>query len=260
MALDFILPIGQQAVGAAAGAITNLQGVSQADVSLGAFRLQAVDTATNNPQGDAVLTDFRIANQSVLCSNGTGFPAAALQANVQAQDYIADVTLSAGTSVQMSVAGGAAVGGYDAGAWICTDPISPGELPAGAAPGDFSLADIALLFPLNPTGIPAAVGGTAVMQAVCNRTCRLGKLFITDAAFTSTAQVVSVLIGGEEQLAQSTTVGIPLSAFHPLSTMNNGDFDLDKIITPGESVQITIRNGTAAGFTAFGGIYCMSID
>tara|TARA_R110002110_G_scaffold232328_1_gene448073 strand:+ start:124 stop:906 length:783 start_codon:yes stop_codon:yes gene_type:complete len=260
MALDFILPIGQQVVGAAAGAVTNLTGVSQADVSLGAFRLQAVDTASNNPQGDAILADFRIANQSVFCSNGTAFPASALQANVQAQDYIADVTLSAGTSVQMSVTGGAAVGGYDASAWICTDPISPDELPAGAAPGDFSLADIALLYPLNPTAVPAGVGGTAVMQAVCNRTCRLGKLFITDAAFTGTAQVVSVLVGGAEQLAQSTTVGIALSAFHPLSTMNNGDFDLDKIITPGESVQITIRNGTAGGFTAIGGIYCMSLD
>tara|TARA_Y100001963_G_scaffold136667_1_gene199546 strand:- start:295 stop:1077 length:783 start_codon:yes stop_codon:yes gene_type:complete len=260
MALDFILPIGQQVVGAAAGAVTNLTGVSQADVSLGAYRLQAVDSATNIPQGDAILTDFRIANQSVFCSNGTGFPASALQANVQAQDYIADVTLSAGTSVQMSVAGGAAVGGYDASAWICTDPISPGQLPEGAAPGDFSLSDIALLFPLSPANVPAAVGGTVVMEAVCNRTCRLGKLFITDAAFTGTAQVTSVLVGGEEQLAQSTTVGIALSAFHPLSTMNNGDFDLDKIITPGESVQITIRNGTAGGFTAIGGIYCMSLD
>ena len=260
MALDFILPIGQQAVGQAAGALTNLTGVTQADVSLGAFRLQAVDTGTNAAQGDAVLTDFRIANQSVFCSNGTGFPASAMQANVQAQDYIADVTLSAGTSVQMSVAGGALVAGYDVGAWICTDPISPGELPAGAAPGDFSLSDIALLYPLNPAVVPALAGGTVVMQAICNRTCRLGKLFITDAAFTATAQVVSVLVGGEEQLAQSTTVGIPLSAFHPLSTMNNGDFDLDKIITPGESVQITIRNGTAGGFTAIGGIYCMSID
>ncbi len=260
MALDFILPIGQQAVGQAALVITNLQGVSQADVSLGAFRLQAVDAATNNPQGDAVLTDFRIANQSVFCSNGTGFPAAALQANVQAQDYIANCTLSAGTSVQMSVQGGAAAGGYDAGAWICTDPISPGELAPGASAGDWTLSDIALLFPLSPAAVPAAVGGTVVMQATCNRVARLGKLFITDAGFTSTAQVVSVLIGGEEQLAQSTTVGIPLSAFHPLSTMNNGDFDLDKLITPGESVQITIRNGTAVGFQAFGGIYCMSLD
>ena len=131
MALDFILPIGQQAVGQAAGALTNLTGVTQADVSLGAFRLQAVDTATNNAQGDAVLTDFRIANQSVFCSNGTGFPASAMQANVQAQDYIADVTLSAGTSVQMSVAGGAAVAGYDAGAWICTDPYFTWRAPDG---------------------------------------------------------------------------------------------------------------------------------
>ena len=221
--------------------------------------MQCVDNATNNVQGDAILQDFRIANQSVMCSQGTAFPAAALQANVQAEDFIADVTLSAGTSVQVTVLTGALVGGADVGAYICTDPIGPDELEPGQAPGDFSLSDIALLYPLNAAAVPAAVGGTVVMQAICNRTCRLGKLFITDQAFTGTAEVVSVLVGGEEQLAQSNTVGIPLSAFHPLATMNNGDFNIDKILTPGESLQVTIRNGTAVGFTAIGGAYCLPI-
>lgn len=233
-------------------------GTAQGDVSLGAFRVQSVANGTNIAQGDSILSDFRIANQSVFCSNGTGFPAAALQANVQASDYAADVTLAAGTSVSFQVVGGAAAS--DVGAWICTDPILPGELPEGAGPGDFELSQISLLFPLNPAAVPAAIGGTVVMQATANRTSRLGKLFITDAAFTGTASVVSILVAGEEQLCQSTTVGIPLSAFHPLATMNYGDFDIDKVITPGEQVQITIANGTAAGFTALGGIYCKALD
>lgn len=221
--------------------------------------MQCTDTGTNNVQGDAILQDFRIANQSVFCSQGTAFPAAALQANVQAEDFIAGVTLSAGTSIQYSVLTGAAVGGADVGGYMCTDPITPDELGEGQAPGDFSLSDIALLFPLNAAAVPAAIGGTVTMQAIANRTCRLGKLFISDAAFTSTATLVSLLVGGEEQLAQSTTVGIPLSAFHPLATMNNGDFNIDKIITPGESVQAVIRNGTAGAFTAIGGIYCLPL-
>ena len=259
MALDFILPIGQQAVAAGAATVQQLVGTTQADVSLGAYRVQCTDTGTNNVQGDAILQEFRIANQSVMCSQGNAFPASALQANVQAEDFIADVTLSGGTSVQVSVLTGAAAGGADVGAYICTDPITPDELEPGQAPGDFALSDIALLYPLNAAAVPAAVGGTVVMQAICNRSARLGKLFISDAAFTSTAEVVSVLVAGEEQLAQSNTLGIPLSAFHPLATMNNGDFNIDKIITPGESVEITIRNGTAVGFTAIGGIYCLPL-
>ena len=224
----------------------------------GAARVQCTDAGTNTAQGDAILQDYRIANQSVFCSSGTAFPAAALQANVQATDYIADVTLSSGTSVQFSVLSGLAGGGADVGGYICTDPIAPGELAEGEAPGDFSLADIALLFPLNAAIVPAAIGGTVVMQAVCNRTCRLGKLFLSDQLFTGTATVTSLLVGGEEQLCQSTVVGVPIAAFHPLATMNNGDFDIDKVITPGEQVQVTIRNNTAVAFTAIGGIYCLS--
>jgi len=259
MALDFILPVGQQVAGVAAATPTNLVGTSQASVSLGAYRVVCTDAGTNNAQGDAILQDFRIANQSVYCSNGQAFPAAALQANVQASDYIADVTLAAGTSVQYTVLSGAAVGGADVGGYICTDPIAPNELDEGEAPGDFSLADIALLYPLNAALVPAAIGGTVVMQAVCNRTCRLGKLFISDAAFTGTATVTSILVGGEEQLAQSTTVGVPIAAFHPLATMNNGDFDIDKILTPGEQLQVTIRNSTGVAFTAIGGAYCLAV-
>lgn len=259
MALDFILPVGQQAVAAAAGSVTNLIGTTQADVSLGAFRVQATDSGTNIAQGDAILNDFRIANQSTFCSNGVSFPAAAMQANVQAADYTAGVTLSAGTSVSYQITAGALVAGADIGGYICTDPIAPGELPEGAAPGDFSLSDIALLYPLSLAVVPAAIGGTVVMSAVCNRTARLGKLFLSDAAFTGTAQVVSILIGGEEMLAQSTVVGVPIAAFHPLATMNFGDFDLDRVITPGEQVQVTIRNGTAVAFNAIGGIYCLPL-
>ena len=260
MSLDYILPVGQQAVGAALSTVTNLVGTVQADLSMGAFRVQCVDAGTNTVQGDAILQEFRIANQSVFCSNGTAFPASALQANVQAQDYVANVTMSAGTSVSYSVLGGALAGGYDIGGWICTDPIAPDELPPGASPGDFDLSSISLLSGLHAALVPAVVRGTVVMNAVCNRTCRLGKLFLSDAAFTGTATVTSVLVGGSEQLAQSTTVGIPVSAFHPLSTMNNGDFDIDKIITPGEQVQITIRNSTAVAFTMIGGIYCLPLS
>jgi hypothetical protein len=256
-ALDFILPVGQQAFNQPGGTITNLVGVSQASVSLGAYRVQCTDTATNTPQGDAILQDFRIANQSVFCSNGTAFPAAALQANVQASDYIADVTIASGTSVQYTVLNGAAAA--DVGGYICTDAIGPDELEEGQAPGDFSLSDVALLYPMSPAVVPAVAGGTVVMNAVCNRTCRLGKLFLSDAAFTGTATVTSILVGGAEQLAQSTVVGIPVAAFHPLATMNNGDFDLDALITPGEQVQITIRNSTAVGFTMIGGIYCLPL-
>lgn len=258
MALDFILPVGQQVAGVAAATPTNLVGTTQASVSLGAYRVQCTDAGTNNAQGDAILQDFRIANQSVFCSNGTAFPAAALQANVQASDYIADCTLASGTSVQYTVLSGAAVGGADVGGYICTDPIAPGELEEGQAPGDWPLSAVALLYPLNAALVPAAIGGTVVMNAVCNRSTKLGKLFLSDAAFTGTATVTSILVGGEEQLAQSTVVGIPIAAFHPLATMNQGDFDLDKWITPGEQVQVTIRNNTAVAFTAIGGIYCLS--
>jgi len=256
MALNFMLPVGQQVVGQAAGAVTNLVGTTQGDVSLGAFRVECTDNGTNNIQGDAVLSDFRIANQSVFCSNGDGFPAAALQSRVQASDFIVGVTLAAGTNVQYQITGGTAVGGYDVAGYICTDPILPGELPEGAAAGDFSLSDIALLFPLNRAALGGAPGAQVVMEAVCNRTATLGKLFLTDVTNNNGISITSILVGGEEQLAQSTTVGIPISAFSPLATLNDGDMDLDKVITPGESVQITLQNQTAVAATVFGGIYC----
>ena len=256
MALDFMLPVGQQIVGQGALAVTNLVGTTQGDVSLGAFRVECTNTGTNVIQGDAILSDFRIANQSVFCSNGTAFPAAALQSNVQAADFIVGVTLAAGTNVQYQITGGAAAGGYDVAGYICTDPILPGELPNGAAAGDFALSDIALLYPLNPAVVPAAVGGQVVMQAICNRTRTLGKLFLTVATNANGLSITSLLVGGEEQLAQSTVVGLPISAFSPLATLNDGDMDINKVITPGESVQITIQNQTAVAATVIGGIYC----
>ena len=39
MALDFMLPVGAQVIGAAAASVTNLVGTTQGDVSLGAFRV-----------------------------------------------------------------------------------------------------------------------------------------------------------------------------------------------------------------------------
>ena len=256
MALDFMLPVGAQVVGAAAGAVTNLVGTTQGDVSLGAFRVECTNTGTNVIQGDATLTDFRIANQSVFCSGGVGFPVAALQSAVQASDFVIGTTLAAGTNVQYQITGGAAVGGYDVGGYICTDPILPGELPEGAAAGDFALSQIALCFPLNPAVLPGVIGGQVVMQAICNRTCTLGKLFLTTAGNTNTISITSLLVGGEEQLAQSTVVGIPIAAFSPLATLNDGDMDINKVITPGESIQLTLQNGTAVGDTVFGGVYC----
>lgn len=247
MALDFVLPIGPQTINQPVGATTNLTGTTQAAVKLGAYRCQATANGTNVVQGDIVLSDFRIANQSCFTSNGTGAPAAMLQAAVQANDYVAGVSLAAGTSVQMSVIGGAAA--YDVGAWICTDPMDPGT-EAG-----FDLQDIALLYPLNAVAVPGVIGGQVIMQAVCNRDCTLGKVFLTATA--PTLSVVSILVGGEEQLAQSTTVGIPIAAFGALATMENGDFDLNKAISPGETVAITIQNGVGVAATALGGIYCI---
>ena len=257
MALDFMLPVGAQVIGAAAASVTNLVGTTQGDVSLGAFRVECTNNATNVIQPDARLTDFRIANQSVFCSNGTGFPVAALQSAVQAQDFIVGVTLAAGTNVQYQITGGVgAPGPYEVGGYICTDPILPGELPEGAAAGDWALSDIALLFPLNEAALPGGAGAQVVMEATCNRTCTLGKLFLTSAGNVNTISVTSILVGGEEQFAESTTVGIPIAAFSPLATLNDGDMDLNKVITPGESVQITLQNGAAGAVDVFGGIYC----
>jgi len=254
-ALDFVLPVGLPVTGVAAGATTNFVGTTQGDVRLGAWRLTCVDTLTQNVQQDAILSDFRIANQSVFTSSGTGFPAAAMAFNVQSTDEIIGVTLAAGTSVSMSVIGGAAVGGYDAGGSIATDPV--GQLEPGQAPGDFSLDSIGLLFPMNLAAIPAALG-TTVMQATCNRTCRLGKLFLTNDAANYLA-VDSILVGGVEQLAQSTVSGVPIDHFAPTSTFQNEYMDLDVVITPGEQVQISIQNLTAVASNVLGGIYCLPI-
>jgi len=247
MALDFVLPIGAQVSNAGVGVTTTLTGTTQASVTLGAYRCQATAAGTNNVQGDIILSDFRIANQSVFTSSGAGTPASMLQAAVQANDFVAGVSLAAGTSVQLSVIGGAAA--YDVGAWITTGPMEPGTEPG------FDLQDIALIYPLSAVAIPGVVGGTVIMQAVCNRNCTLGKLFISSTA--PDVSVISILIAGEEQLAQSTTVGIPVEAFGPLATMENGDFDLNKAISPGETVAITLMNATAVGANALGGIYCI---
>jgi len=255
-ALNFSLPVGLPQFAVAAGATTNFVGTTQGDVRLGAWRLTCVDTTTQVVQQDAILSDFRIANQSVFCSSGTGMPAAAMAFSAQSTDEIIGVTLAAGTSVSMSVIGGATVGGYDCGASIATDPI--GELAPGQAPGDFDLDSIGLLFPLNLAAIPAALG-TTVMQATCNRTCRLGKLFLTNDAANYLA-VTSLLVGGVEQLAQSTVSGIPINHFAPTSTFQNEYMDLDVVITPGEQVAISIQNFTAAtASNVLGGIYCLPL-
>ena len=255
-ALDFVLPVGLPVTGVAAGVATNFVGTTQGDVRLGAWRLTCVDTLTQVVQQDAILSDFRIANQSVFTSSGTAFPAAAMAFNVQSTDEIIGCTLAAGTSVSMSVIGGVgAPGPYDAGASIATDPV--GELAPGQAPGDFDLDSIALLFPMNVAAIPAAIG-TTVMQATCNRTCRLGKLFLTNDAANVLA-VDSILVGGVEQLAQSTVSGIPINHFAPTSTFQNEYMDLDTVITPGEQVQISIQNLTAVASNVLGGIYCLPL-
>ena len=256
-ALNFSLPVGLPQFAVGAGVTTNLVGTTQGDVRLGAWRLTCVDTTTETVQQDAILSDFRIANQSVFCSSGTGMPAAAMAANAQSTDEIIGVTLAAGTSVSMSVIGGVgAPGAYDVGASIATDPV--GELAPGQAPGDFDLDSIGLLFPLNLAAIPAALG-TTVMQATCNRTCRLGKLFLTNDA-ANYLGVTSILVGGVEQLAQSTVSGVPINHFSPTSTFQNEYMDLDVVITPGEQVAISIQNFTAAtASNVLGGIYCLPL-
>jgi len=248
-ALNFILPIGQQVVGAGASTTVTLTGTTQKSVALGSYRLQCTNATTNVVQGDARLSDFRIANQSCFVSNGGGTPVSMLQAAVQANDYIAGVSLAAGTSVQMTVIGGAAVGGFDVGGWICTD-----EMPPGTEAG-FDLENIALIFPLNRVVVPGGAGNTVTMSATCNRKATLGKLFLAPSA--PDMSVTSILISGVEQLAQSTTVGIPISAFGALATMENGDFDLATPISPGETVDIVIRNAVAGAGSCDGGIYCI---
>ena len=258
-ALSFSLPIGLPVFGAAAGAASTLTGVTQADIKLGAFRITANTTATNLIQPDAVLTSFTIAGNSVFCSNGASFPLAATAFNSQSKDELLDVTLAAGTSVQVQVVGGAAVAGHDVGASIQVDPIQDADLAPGQAPGDTALEDLALLFPLGAIAIGGVAGVTVQLQALCNRTCKLGKLLlISDAANYVT--VTSVLVGGVEQLAQSTTVGIPLAHFAPTSTMQAEWMDLQTVITPGETVSISLLQQSAVAGNVFGGIYCMPLD
>ena len=254
-ALDYSLPVGLPVFGAGIGAVTNLVGTTQSDVSLGSWRLTCVNSGTDVVQQDTALTDFRIANQSVMCSAGTGFPSAAMAFNTHTQDEIIGVSLAAGTQVTMQVTGGAAA--YDVGASIATDPIADANLAPGQAPGDFDLDSIALLYPLNPTIIVA--GATTVMAAVCNRTCKLGKLFLTHDNPASYCVVTSVLIGGVEQLAQSTTGGIPLQHFFPTSTFQAEYMDFNQIITPGEQVQISILELAGVVSNALGGFYCLPI-
>jgi hypothetical protein len=257
-ALQFSLPLGLPVVGAAAGATTNLVGVTQADLKLGAFRATATTTATNAIQPDATLTGFTIAGNSVFCSNAASFPLAAMSFLSQSKDELIDVTLAAGTSVAMTVVGGAAVAGYDVGASIQTDPIGPEDLDPGQAPGDTDLTDLALLYPLGQVALGGA-GVTVQLQALCNRTCRLGKLFLV-ADTLSYGAVTSVLVGGVEQLAQSNTVGIPVSHFAPNSTMQAEWMDIDTVITPGETVSISINDIAGVAGNIFGGIYCLPID
>jgi len=260
-ALAFSLPVGLPVVAAAAGAVTNLQGVTQGDVKLGAWRMTAVDTLTNNVQQDALLTDFRIANMTTFCSNGASFPVAAFAFQSQSRDEIIDVTLASGTSVQASITGGAAVGGYDVGANIQTDPIKydgpDADLQPGQAPGDVALDDLALLYPMGQIAA-GGIGATVQLTALCNRTCRLGKIFLTSDAANYNV-VTSVIVGGVEQLAQSTVVGIPLQHFAPTSTMQSEYMDLQTVVTPGESVTISILNLTGVAGNIFGGIFCLPL-
>jgi len=260
-ALAFSLPVGLPAVAVAGGTVVNLQGVTQGDVTLGAWRLSCVNSATNVVQQDAQLTDFRIANMSTFCSNGASFPAAALAFQSQSKDEIIDVTLAAGTSVQMSCQGG--VANFDVGASIQTDPIKysgpDADLEPGQAPGDVALDDLALLFPLGVQAVGAVAGITVQMAALCNKTCRLGKLFLTSDA-ANYVTITSILVGGVEQLAQSTIVGIPLQHFAPTSTMQSEYMDLNVVITPGEQVQISLLQQIAgAAGNVFGGIYCLPL-
>ena len=258
MALNFSLPVGLPTVGQAAAAVINFQGVTQADVTLGAWRVTCVDTLTATVQQDALVTDFRIAYNSVFCSNGASFPAAAMSALAQTKDEIIGVSLAAGTSVQISVTGGAAVGGFDAGGSIQTDPISAANLATGQAPGEGALDDLARLCPLGTVALGGVAGVTTQLTALCNRSARLGKLFLTIDAATQAA-VTSVLVSGVEQLAQSTTVGIPVSHFAPNSTMQQEWMDLDTMVSPGESVTISILQQAGVATNIFGGIYCLPI-
>lgn len=260
-ALAFSLPVGLPVVGAAAAAVTNLQGVTQGDVKLGAWRMTVVDTLTNNVQQDALLTDFRIANMTTFCSNAASFPVAAFAFQSQSRDEIIDVTLASGTSVQASITGGAAIVGYDVGANIQTDPITydgpNADLQPGQAPGDVALDDLALLYPMGQIAA-AGIGATVNLTALCNRTCRLGKIFLTSDAANYNV-VTSILVGGVEQLAQSTVVGIPLQHFAPTSTMQSEYMDLQTVVTPGESVTISILNLTGVAGNIFGGIFCLPL-
>ncbi len=255
-ALSFSLPLGLPVVNAGGGAVTNLVGTTQADLKLGAFRATGTLTGTNNIAPDITLTGFTIAGNSVFCSNGPSFPLAAMSFLSQSKDELIDVTLAAGTSVAMTVVGG--VGAYDVGASIQTDPIGPDDLEPGQAPGDTDLEDLALLYPLGQIALGGA-GVTVQLQALCNRTCRLGKLFLV-ADTASYGAVTSVLVGGVEQLAESNIVGIPVSHFAPNSTMQAEWMDIDTVITPGETVSISINDIAGVAGNIFGGIYCLPID
>jgi len=258
-ALNFSLPVGLPVFGAGLGANTLLTGTTQADVKLGAFRATAVNTGTNVIQPDALLTSFTIAGNSTFCSNGASFPAAAMSFLAQSKDELIDVTIAAGTSVQMGFTGGVVAGvGYDIGASIQTDPIEAGDLAPGAAPGDTELQDLALLYPLGGVAVGGVAGVTVQLNALCNRTTRLGKLFLIPDTL-SYCSVTSILVGGVEMLSQSNTVGIPIAHFAPNSTMQAEWMDIDTVITPGEQVQISILQGNAVAGNVFGGIYCLPV-
>ena len=245
MPLDYLLQLGNPGIGIVAGTSTQQLGTTQADVYLEKLSVVCNATGTFNAQ-PGVVTDARVANQSLFTSNST-FPTAALAPNSQNNaSAVIGVGLAAGTAVSVT-AQSVGAGAFDLAAAVGTDPVPPGIIP-----GEFSLPSISLLFGLGDAGA-IAPGATAQLTATCTRPCRLGRMvFDSDQNVT----ITSVLIAGAEQFAAAAG-GALVSTFDLLATDEAGlSFD-GYPIEAGSQVIVTITNNQAAPTVyCAGGRFC----
>ena len=245
MSLDFALPLGNPSINTAVA--TTLTQSTQQPVWLERIGVTAKLTATATP-ATGIITRITVANQSLFVSNGGSLPVEMLfpSAFVDKSDVVG-AAIAAGSNVEVIVTPDAAA---DVSAYCGTAPV-----PAGQTPGEFSLDDLALFFPMGDFGA-LANGATGTLTSTCTRDCQLGR--IVGSTDGDGVAITGLRIAGESQLAGAG--GIEFDAIASNATDEDG-LVINKPIQAGEQVEIDLENfGAVAGANATFvrvGIFCL---
>ena len=229
MSLDFALPLGNPQIASLAGVPATLTQSTQQPVWLERIGLTAKSpTATNTPATGTV-TRVTVANQSLFVSNGGSMPLEMLfpSAFVDKSDVVG-AAIAAGSNVEIVIVPDNI---SDLSAYCGTAPV-----PAGQTPGEFSLDDLALFFPMGDFGA-LVNGATGTLTSTCTRDCQLGRIVgSTDGAGVA---ITGLRIAGESQLAGAG--GIEFDAIASNATDEDG-LVINKPISAGEQVEIDLQN------------------